>query len=57
VGNIPGVGPKLARSLLAHFKSVRNIANADKSELVKVDKIGKKKADAIHSTLNALYKG
>jgi ERCC4-type nuclease len=57
VGNIPGVGPKLARSLLAHFKSIRNIANADKSELVKVEKIGKKKADAIHSTLNALYKG
>lgn len=55
IGNLPGIGPKLARSLLKHFKSIRSIANADVKELMKVEKIGKKKAGAIHKTLNAAY--
>ena len=29
IGNLPGIGPKLAKSLLSHFKNIRNIANAD----------------------------
>lgn len=56
IGNIPSIGPKLARSLLKHFKSIRNIANAEKEDLTKVDGIGRKKADAIHRTLNGFYK-
>lgn len=56
IGNIPGVGPKLARSLLVHFGSVRNIASAEIKELVKVEKIGKKKAELIRSTLNEMYR-
>lgn len=56
IGNIPGIGPKLARSLLGHFKSIRNIANANMEELVKIEKIGKVKAELIHRTLNDMYK-
>lgn len=56
VGNIPGIGPKLARSLLEHFRSIRGIANADIGELMKIEKIGKVKADLIHRTLNGAYK-
>lgn len=56
IGNIPGVGPKLAKALLKHFGSISNIANAKPEELIKVEKIGKKKANLIHSTLNGLYK-
>ena len=55
IGNLPGVGSKLAKALLKHFKSIRNIANANQEELMKVDKIGKKKAEMIHNTLNGLY--
>ena len=56
VGNLPGIGPKLARSLLKHFGSIKSIANADVKELMKVEKIGKKKAGAIHMIVNELYK-
>ncbi len=57
VGNLPGVGAKIARSLLAHFGSIRNIANASSEELMSVDKIGKKKAELIAKILNRQYKG
>ncbi len=55
IGNLPGVGPKLAKSLLKHFKSVRNIANAKPEELMEVEKIGEKKAEHIHGILNQHY--
>jgi Fanconi anemia group M protein len=57
VGNLPGVGPKLAKSLLKHFHSVRRIANAEVEELMEVDKVGEKKARLIHETLNGPYEG
>ncbi|MCL4388402.1 helix-hairpin-helix domain-containing protein [Candidatus Marsarchaeota archaeon] len=56
VANLPGVGPKLAKSLLLHFKSLKNLANADVASLMKVEKIGKKKAERIHEVLNGDYK-
>ena len=56
IGNLPGIGPKLARALLRHFKNIRNISNASTEELTAVDKIGKKKAEAIHRTFNYEYK-
>lgn len=56
IGNLPGVGPKLAKSLLKHFGSIKKIANASIDELVEVEKIGKKKAETIHNTLNMEYK-
>lgn len=55
IGNLPGVGPKLAKALLSHFKSIRGIANANQEELMKVEKIGEKKAEQIHRTLNRIY--
>ncbi len=55
VANLPGIGPKLARSLLKHFRSIKRLANADVKSLMKVEKIGKKKAEAIHRTLNETY--
>lgn len=55
IGNLPGVGPKIARMLLEHFGSVKGISNASKEELMKVDKIGKKKAERIYSAVNDDY--
>lgn len=55
VANLPGIGPKLARSLLKRFKSIRRLANADVKALMKVEKIGRKKAEAVHRTLNEVY--
>jgi ERCC4-type nuclease len=56
IGNIPGIGPKLARSLLKNFGSIRNISNAKIEDLLNVEKIGKKKAELIHSILSRDYK-
>ncbi len=55
IGNIPGIGPKLAVSLLMHFKNIKGIANAEIDELTKIDKIGKKKALQIKAVLNDCY--
>ena len=55
IGNLPGVGPKLAKALLKHFGNVKRIANAGIEDLTKIEKIGKKKAQAIHKTFNSDY--
>ncbi|MDE1833312.1 MAG: hypothetical protein KGH58_02745 [Candidatus Micrarchaeota archaeon] len=57
VGNLPGVGPKLARALLKRFGSIRGIAEANADELMDVEKIGEKKAETIHRTINSAYEG
>ncbi|MFP3279068.1 MAG: helix-hairpin-helix domain-containing protein [Candidatus Micrarchaeota archaeon] len=57
LSSIPGVGPKLAYELLKEFKSIKNVVNASVDELMRVDKIGKKKASRIHEILNFEYKG
>lgn len=56
MGNMPGIGPKLAESMLRHFKNVRNIVNANKEELMKVEKIGPKKAEGIREVLEEEFK-
>lgn len=38
--SFPGIGPKTAQKLLAHFKSIKNVINASEEELT--DLIGKK---------------
>ena len=48
---LPGVGPKLARALLAHFHSVEAVIRADEIELAKVEGCGAKKAALIRKTL------
>ncbi len=55
IGNLPGIGPKLAKSLLKRFRSIRGLANATVEELMEVDKIGKKKAGRIRLLMDAEY--
>jgi Fanconi anemia group M protein len=55
LSSIPGIGTKLARNLLDHFKSIRSIVTADIEELMEIDKIGKKKAARIYEILNKEY--
>ncbi len=57
VGNLPGIGPKLAKALLKRFGTVKRIANAKPEQLAKVDKIGMKKAQRAHDILNRRYDG
>jgi ERCC4-type nuclease len=47
VAGIPGVSTRLAKTLLAHFGTVRALAQADVKELLAVDGIGPQKARAI----------
>ncbi|MDE1824568.1 MAG: hypothetical protein KGH74_04710 [Candidatus Micrarchaeota archaeon] len=55
LSSMPGVGPKLARNLISHFKSIKNIVNANAEELQEVDKIGKKKAARISEILDSQF--
>lgn len=52
---IPGIGPKLARSLISHFKTIKNVVSAEPDELMEVEKIGEKKAEKIYEILNAEF--
>ena len=56
VSTLPEIGPKLAGYLLTHFGSVRNVFSASASELVKVEGIGRIRAEAISNFLDAPYK-
>ena len=44
---LPGIGPKLAKNLLKKFKSPKEVINASKEELMKIDKLGPKKVKLI----------
>jgi ERCC4-type nuclease len=55
VSSLPGIGPKTANNLLAHFKSVRGVMNASKEQLMEVDGVGAKKAEEIHEVLTMAY--
>jgi ERCC4-related helicase len=55
IGSLPLIGPSLAKALLRKFKTVKNIMNAPKKELEKVEKIGPKKAKEIQSILEEIY--
>ena len=55
MGALPGVGPGLSKPLLRHFKSVKNVVNAEKKELEEVEKIGKKKAEKMWDIVNREY--
>jgi len=56
VAGLPGVGTKLANSLLKEFKTVEGVFAASETNLKKVDKIGDKKAKEIRKVLEAKYK-
>lgn len=51
VESLPGIGPKLARTLLAHFGSVQRVMAATPEELRQVPGIGKARAARIHRVL------
>jgi Fanconi anemia group M protein len=55
IESLPTVGPGLAKRLLAEFGSVENIINAPESELMKIDKIGEKKAKEIKKVVSEKY--
>ncbi|MEE8431237.1 MAG: ERCC4 domain-containing protein [Candidatus Desulfatibia sp.] len=50
---LPQVGPKLAKRLMKHFKSVSNVMNASVQTLTEVDGIGKVTAEKIRAVLDA----
>ena len=54
--SVPGVSSKIAGELLSEFKTLKNIANADKAKLTKVDGIGDKMAEKIIMLFEKEYK-
>ncbi|MFO7710698.1 MAG: DEAD/DEAH box helicase [Candidatus Woesearchaeota archaeon] len=55
VSSLPGVGGLLAKDLLTHFSTIRNIANASEDELKKVNKVGPVIAKKISDLFNEPY--
>ena len=55
ISSLPGIGTTLAKPLLKHFKSVKNVVNAGQKELEEVEKIGKKKAERIKDIVDRDY--
>ena len=51
--DVPGIGEKRKRNLIAHFGSVEAIRRSSPEEISQVGKINKKLADSILSVLNA----
>ena len=56
VSSLPGVGPKLADRILRRFGTVRRAFNASVAELVRVDGVGRVKAEKIAEVLNTPYR-
>jgi ERCC4-type nuclease len=50
--SLPKVGPKLAKKLLQHFKSISNVINASAQDLSKIEGIGKITAEKIRKVLD-----
>lgn len=55
VSSIPDIGPKTGRALLDSFGSVLGVMSASKSELMDVDGVGEKTADAIRDVVTSDY--
>jgi Fanconi anemia group M protein len=55
VSSLPNVGLQLAKELLQHFKSVKNIVNASEDHLKQVEGVGDKKAKAIKDAVEKEY--
>ena len=56
VSSLPGIGVIHARNLLAHFGSIKKLANADSKSLTDVEGIGKKIAERIIELFEEEYK-
>ncbi len=55
LSSIPGIGPKIAKSLISHFRTIKGVVSAEPGELMEVNKIGEKKAEKIYEVLNAEF--
>lgn len=55
VEGLPLVGPSLAKALLKKFKTPKKIFNAKIDKLMKVAKVGEKKAESIRKLLDEKY--
>ncbi|MBI2652510.1 DEAD/DEAH box helicase [Candidatus Woesearchaeota archaeon] len=56
VSSLPGMGLALAKPLLKHFKTIKNLVNATEKELQEVEKIGPIKAKQIKDVVEGEYK-
>jgi len=54
---VPGIGQKLAKSLLLKFGNIQKVSLASMEELMEVEKIGKKKAEKIFLFFRFHYRG
>lgn len=56
IESFPMVGPKLAKKLLEEFGSLEQVINTKEEDLLKVEKIGDKKAKVFRKTIESEYK-
>jgi Fanconi anemia group M protein len=56
VSSLPGIGTTLNKPLLKEFGSIKNIVNAKQDELMKINLIGKIKAEKLYALFNQKYK-
>lgn len=52
---LPNIGPKLGKVLLNNFKNIKNISNANQTELITIPGISKQKAQDIYDYFNKQY--
>jgi len=55
IESLPLIGPQMSKELLKTFKSIKNIMNAEEKDLIKIKKMGEKKAEKIISVINEEY--
>ena len=56
VSSLPGINLTLAKPLLRHFKTIKNLVNASEKEMQEVEKIGPGKAKQIKDVVEGEYK-
>ena len=55
IESLPNVSATLSKRLLKHFKSIKNVVNAEIGELIQVKEIGRKTAEEIYYIVNKKY--
>ena len=55
IEQFPLIGPKMARTLLEHFGSIKSISNASYEDLMKIKGLGAKRARIIINLLEHIY--
>jgi len=52
---LPGIGVESSKLLMNHFKSLKNLFNADEKEIQKIEGFGKKKSEKIVQLINSVW--